>query len=82
MYFDKAVVQWIVQGIVLDILVAFKIIRSHHKWLDVEHIEEALQNMLVCVEMVFFSVVQKYAYSAEPYRDDDISSAKQNKKKE
>lgn len=70
------------QGIVLDILVAFKIIRSHHKWLDVEHIEEALQNMLVCVEMVFFSVVQKYAYSAEPYRDDDISSAKQNKKKE
>ncbi|XP_062015390.1 uncharacterized protein LOC133731957 [Rosa rugosa] len=70
------------QGIVLDILVALKIIRSHHIWLDVEHIEEALQNMLVCVEMVFFSIVQKYAYGAEPYRDDAISTAKRDKKTE
>lgn len=58
------------QGVVLDILVALGIIRSHHFWLDVEHIEEALQNALVCVEMVFFSAFQKYAYSATPYRDD------------
>lgn len=43
------------QGVVLDILVALGIIRSHHFWLDVEHIEEALQDALVCVEMVFFS---------------------------
>ncbi|KAF2305119.1 hypothetical protein GH714_001891 [Hevea brasiliensis] len=34
------------QGVVLDILVALGIIRSHHFWLDVEHIEEALQNVL------------------------------------
>lgn len=54
------------QGVLLDILVALGIIRSHHIWLDVEHIEEAYQNMLVCVEMVFFSVVQKYAYSVAP----------------
>ncbi|KAM1150153.1 hypothetical protein EV2_031583 [Malus domestica] len=70
------------QGIVLDILAALKIIRSHHIWLDVEHIEEALQNILVCVEMVFFSVVQKYAYSADPYRDAEISTKAYDRKKD
>ncbi|CAK9183057.1 unnamed protein product [Ilex paraguariensis] len=66
------------QGIVLDILVALGIIKSHHFWLDVEHIQEALQNVLVIGEMVFFSIFQQYAYSAEPYR----TGAVVNKKKE
>lgn len=70
------------QGVVLDILAALKIIRSHHIWLDVEHIEEALQNILVCVEMVLFSVFQKNAYSVEPYRDDGIPSKPRENKKE
>nr|POF00159.1 transmembrane protein [Quercus suber] len=70
------------QGIVLDILVALGIIRSHHAWLDVEHIEEALQNLLVCVEMVFFAAFQQYAYNVAPYRDNDTSSVKLDKKKE
>ncbi|KAK9209328.1 hypothetical protein WN944_001694 [Citrus x changshan-huyou] len=68
------------QGIVLDILVALGVIKSHHFWLDVEHVEEALQNALVCVEMVFFAAFQRYAYSAKPYRDE--SSAASDKKKE
>lgn len=68
------------QGIVLDILVALGVIKSHHFWLDVEHVEEALQNALVCVEMVFFAAFQRYAYSAKPYRDE--SSATSDKKKE
>ncbi|XVF27717.1 hypothetical protein REPUB_Repub14bG0132600 [Reevesia pubescens] len=55
------------QGLVLDILVAIGIIKSHHYWLDVEHLEEALQNTLVCLEMVVFSVLQKYAYDVAPY---------------
>ncbi|KAK9269067.1 hypothetical protein L1049_000835 [Liquidambar formosana] len=46
------------QGVVLDIAVAMGIIRSHHFWLDVEQIQEALQNVLVCVEKVFFSALQ------------------------
>ncbi|KAF5730652.1 transmembrane protein [Tripterygium wilfordii] len=58
------------QGIVLDTLVSLGVIRSHHFWLDVEHLEEALQNVLVCVEMVFFSAFQQHAYSVAPYRDD------------
>ncbi|GLT83386.1 hypothetical protein SLE2022_016790 [Rubroshorea leprosula] len=62
------------QGVVLDILVALGIIRSHHFWLDVEHIEEALQNALVCVEMVFFAAFQQHAYSAIPYRDNYTTS--------
>ena len=42
-------------------------IKSRHPWLDVEHIEEGIQNILVCIEMVAFSVIQRYAYSVEPY---------------
>lgn len=55
------------QGIVLDMLVSAGIIRSHHFWLDVEHIEEAFQNVLVILEMVVFSVLQQYAYHVAPY---------------
>lgn len=67
------------QGVVLDILVAMGVIRSHHFWLDVDQIQEALQNVLVCVEMVFFSAFQQYAYNVAPYSGD---AAKLNKKTE
>ena len=70
------------QGVVLDILVAIGIIRSHHFWLDVEHIEEAIQNVLVCLEMVVFSVLQQYAYHVAPYSGQVESMMKQNKKNE
>lgn len=56
-----------VQGVVLEILAALGVIKSHHFWLDVEHIEEAIQNVLVCLEMVVFSVLQQYAYHVYPY---------------
>jgi hypothetical protein len=58
------------QGIVLDILVAVGVITSRHFWLDVEHIEQAIQNVLICVEMVFFSVIQQYAFHYLPYSGD------------
>lgn len=64
------------QGIVLDILVATGIIKSHHYWLDVEHIEEALQNVLVILEMVVFSVLQQYAYPVAPYSGEIESKLK------
>ena len=70
------------QGVVLDILVAMGIIRSHHFWLDVEHLEEALQNVLVCLEMVAFSVLQKYAYHVAPYSGEIESKMKLGKKNE
>lgn len=54
----------------LDILAAVGIIKSHHFWLDVEHIEQAIQNVLVCLEMVVFSVLQQYAYHVSPYSGD------------
>ncbi|KAJ8428614.1 hypothetical protein Cgig2_026159 [Carnegiea gigantea] len=57
-------------GIVLEILAAVGIIRSQYSWLDVRHIEEGIQNLLVCLEMVIFSVLQQYAYSAAPYSGD------------
>ncbi|CAN6457737.1 unnamed protein product [Victoria cruziana] len=58
------------QGIVIEILAALGIIKSHHFWLDVEHIEEAIQNVLVCLEMVVFSLIQQYAYPVAPYGGD------------
>ncbi|GFZ03113.1 organic solute transporter ostalpha protein [Actinidia rufa] len=70
------------QGIVLDGLVALGIIKSHHFWLDVEHIEEAIQNVLVCVEMVFFSVLQQYAYNVAPYSGELDKKMKSSKKNE
>ena len=70
------------QGIVLDGLVALGIIKSHHFWLDVEHIEEAIQNVLVCVEMVLFSVLQQYAYNVAPYSGGVGTKMKSRKKNE
>ncbi|XP_059623295.1 uncharacterized protein LOC132266436 [Cornus florida] len=68
------------QGVVLDILVATGIIKSHHFWLDVEHIQEALQNVLVCLEMVVFSVLQQYAFHFAPYSGDVETKMKYKKK--
>ncbi|KAK6917483.1 Organic solute transporter subunit alpha/Transmembrane protein 184 [Dillenia turbinata] len=70
------------QKLVLDILVASGIIKSHHFWLDAEHLEEAIQNVLVCVEMVVFSVLQQYAYHWAPYSGDVEQKFKLNKKNE
>ena len=68
------------QGVVLTVLAALGIIQSHHFWLDVEHIEEVIQNVLVCLEMVVFSVLQQYAYHVSPYSGDVESKFKLNKK--
>ncbi|KAI8525417.1 hypothetical protein RHMOL_Rhmol13G0229100 [Rhododendron molle] len=70
------------QGIVLEILVALGIIKSNHFWLDVEHIEEAIQNVLVCLEMVVFAVLQQYAYHVAPYSGDAATKMESTKKDE
>ncbi|KAI3844537.1 hypothetical protein MKX03_006922 [Papaver bracteatum] len=64
------------QGVVLDILVSAGIIQSH--WLDVEHIEEAYQNILVCLEMVIFSVLHQYAFHVSPYSGDVFAKLKKS----
>ncbi|CAH9082486.1 unnamed protein product [Cuscuta europaea] len=69
------------QGILLDILVAMGIIKSQHFWLDVEHIQEAIQNVLICGEMVFFSLLQQYAFHVAPYSG-DVESILKLKKRE
>ncbi|XP_074583523.1 uncharacterized protein LOC141839629 [Curcuma longa] len=66
------------QGVALEILTAVGVIQSHHFWLDVEHIQEAIQNVLVILEMVFFAVIQQYAYSVAPYAGKDTAKAKKN----
>jgi Organic solute transporter Ostalpha len=66
--------------VLLKVLTALGIINSKHFWLDVEHIQEAIQNALVVVEMVGFSVIQQYAYHVAPYSGAD--KAKFEKKNE
>ncbi|XP_014518546.1 transmembrane protein 184C [Vigna radiata var. radiata] len=68
------------QGMVLDLLAKFGVIQSRHLRLDVEHIEEAMQNILVCLEMVIFSVLQQYAYHPAPYSGEVEKMLRQNKK--
>ncbi|KAE9591770.1 hypothetical protein Lal_00039019 [Lupinus albus] len=70
------------QGMVLNILAATGVLESLPFKLDVEHIEEAMQNILVCVEMVLFSVLQQYAYHASPYSGQVEQMLRQNKKYE
>ncbi|XP_010278359.1 PREDICTED: transmembrane protein 184C-like [Nelumbo nucifera] len=70
------------QGVALEILAAMGIIKSNHFWLDVEQIEEALQNVLVCLEMIIFSVFQQYAYPVTPYSGDVASKLLSDKKNE
>lgn len=55
------------QGVLLDILVAKGIIQPHHFWLDTENIAVAIQNILICVEMMMFAVLHQYAYYVTPY---------------
>lgn len=66
----------------LEILVALGIIKSNHFWLDVEHIEEAIQNVLVCWEMVVFAVLQQYAFHVAPYSGDAATKMESTKKNE
>ncbi|XP_038981681.1 transmembrane protein 184 homolog DDB_G0279555-like [Phoenix dactylifera] len=70
------------QGVALDVLAAAGVIKSHHFWLDVEHIQEAIQNVLVILEMVVFSVIQQYAYHVAPYSGADAVKMKYDKKNE
>eukprot|EP00252_Welwitschia_mirabilis_P024587 TRINITY_DN7344_c0_g1_i1.p1 TRINITY_DN7344_c0_g1~~TRINITY_DN7344_c0_g1_i1.p1 ORF type:complete len:296 (+),score=41.27 TRINITY_DN7344_c0_g1_i1:277-1164(+) len=70
------------QGVVLDILASVGIIKSHHFWIDVDQIQEALQNVLICLEMVVFAVLQQYAYPAHPYSGDVQEMLRKAKKEE
>lgn len=72
----------LLQGVALDVLATAGVIRSHHFWLDVEHIEEAIQNVLVLLEMVVFSVLQQYAYNVAPYTGVDARKSISDKKNE
>ncbi|XP_071719952.1 uncharacterized protein [Rutidosis leptorrhynchoides] len=70
------------QGVILDILVKTGVIKSHHFWMEVEHVELAIHNVLICVEMVLFSVFQQYAFHFEPYSGDVQTMLQKGKKNE
>lgn len=55
------------QGVALQLLAAAGIIRAEHIWLEINQIEEAYQNIFVCVEMVGFAILQQYAFSVQEY---------------
>ncbi|KAK9089418.1 hypothetical protein Scep_028500 [Stephania cephalantha] len=70
------------QGIMLKILVSLGVIKSNHFWLDVEHLEEAYQNILICLEMIIFSVLQQYAFHVAPYMGDVVTKMRLGQKRE
>jgi len=58
------------QGVVLQLLATAGIIRTEHIWLEINQIEEAYQNIFVCVEMVGFAFLQQYAFGVQEYSGD------------
>lgn len=70
------------QGVLLHVLVIAGVIKSHHFWTDAEHVEEAIQNVMICVEMVGFSVFQQYAFHFERYSGDVQTMLRKGKKNE
>ncbi|KAG7653888.1 Organic solute transporter subunit alpha/Transmembrane protein 184 [Arabidopsis suecica] len=68
------------QGIVLEILVGLGVIKSHHFWLEVDQLEEALQNVLVCLEMIVFSIIQQYAFHVAPYSGETEAKMRMSKR--
>ncbi|KAJ7563032.1 hypothetical protein O6H91_03G093900 [Diphasiastrum complanatum] len=69
------------QGVVLQLLAAAGIIRTAHKWLEIEQIEEAYQNLLICVEMVVFAVLQQYAFHVAEYSGQRQAALKRERDK-
>nr|XP_043610437.1 transmembrane protein 184C [Erigeron canadensis] len=68
------------QGLLIEILVKTGVIKPHYFWMEFKHLEESIQNLLICVEMVGFSVIQQYAFHFEPYSGDVQSMLKKAKK--
>ncbi|CAM6129949.1 unnamed protein product [Calypogeia fissa] len=58
------------QGVVLSMLAYTGVIRTEHRFLELAQIEEAYQNLFVCLEMVVFGVLQQYAFSTTEYSGD------------
>jgi len=57
------------QGVIVQVLVAFKVIHENH-WYNVEEIEVGIQNFLVCIEMgLLFSFGHLYAFHANDYKN-------------
>jgi len=59
------------QGVVLSVLVYYKIVHASH-WYSTDEIDEGIQNFLVCLEMAAFSFAHDYAFSAAEYKPDYV----------
>lgn len=70
----------VVQGVLLKVLVGLGLIKSHHFWVEVEQLEEALQNVLVCLEMIVFSVIHQYAFHVAPYSGETEAKMRMSKR--
>ncbi|KAI3829302.1 hypothetical protein L1987_03422 [Smallanthus sonchifolius] len=70
------------QGVFIDVLEKSGVIKSHHFWMDVEHVGDAIKNFLICVEMIGFSVFQQYAFHFERYSGDVQTMLQKGKRNE
>ena len=63
------------QGLVLEGLAWAGVLHAGHFW-AVSHKVTALQDALVCLEMVFFAAVAVYAFPSGDYRDAKLAAKK------
>lgn len=56
------------------------LVKAHHFWLEVEQLGEALQNVLVVLEMIVFSVMQQYAFHVVPYSGETEAKMRMSKR--
>lgn len=68
------------QGVVLEVLVGLGLVKAHHFWLEVEQLGEALQNVLVVLEMIVFSIMQQYAFHVAPYSGETEAKMRMSKR--
>lgn len=55
------------QGLIIKLLAAIGVIHKGHFPYSVEQIEEAMQNFIICFEMLIFSFLFLYAFNAKEY---------------
>ncbi|KAI9308542.1 organic solute transporter Ostalpha-domain-containing protein, partial [Cunninghamella echinulata] len=59
------------QSVIIALLVSFGVIKD-----DGEHLSVAIQDFLVCIEMVPFAIAHSFAFSYEDYYDPNVHSAR------
>eukprot|EP00850_Spirogloea_muscicola_P020781 SM000226S07422 [mRNA] locus=s226:115156:117573:- [translate_table: standard] len=68
------------QGLVISLLAWSKFLHTDTWFYSVPQVEEAVQNFLICVEMLFFAMAHYHAFSVDEYRPPELAPNKGKEK--